>query len=100
MTLGAACQLYGHSCLGGHGKRSSSASVPIQGIDSDLAVDAAASAAFQAKMTANRLSGILREMIARRMVASAAGRMNPYGSDDGPLDVMEKKTNMDYPIQK
>lgn len=99
MTLGAACQLYGHSCLGGHGKRSSSASVPTQGIDSDFALDAAASAAFHAKMTANRLNGILREMIARRMVTSVAGRMNPYGSDDG-LDVVEKKTSMDYPIQK
>ena len=67
--IGAACQLYGHSCLGGHGKRSSAPSYGPQ--DTDAAVDAAAIAAFQAKMSANKLNNILRDILARKMASAS-----------------------------
>lgn len=57
------------------------------GIDSDSAVNEAAVAAFQATVTANRLNNELKELIARRIMASAGARIG----DDG-TDVMDKKT--------
>lgn len=52
----AACQLYGHSCLGGHGKRSDS------GADLDNTL--------QARLALNRMSNLLQRMMSRRGVPS------------------------------
>lgn len=71
--------------MGGHGKRSSPIASTGSDIDTDPMVNEAAAAAFQATMTANRLGNELRELISRKMMATAASRFSD-------MDTLDKKS--------
>lgn len=72
------CQQYGHSCLGGHGKRDGS--------------DAEAQNALLKNPIAARYNGLLREMLARRLYGANAYDWPKYQDSQ---EAVEKK-NVDY----
>jgi len=76
---GASCQLYGHSCLGGHGKRSDSSA--------DMAADAGN--AFQARVAGQRINGLMQRLLARRITPDL---LAAYMASSGEMADMDKRS--------
>lgn len=79
VRAGASCQLYGHSCLGGHGKRSDSSA--------DMTADAGSS--FPARVAGQRLNGLLQRMLARRI---SPDLLAAYMASSSELADMDKRS--------
>ena len=85
--IGASCQLYGHSCLGGHGKRSDSSA--------DMAA-ADAGNTLQARVAGQRLAnGLMQRLLARRITPDLVAA---YMATSGEMADMDKRS-ADYYMQ-
>lgn len=85
MMTGASCQLYGHSCLGGHGKRSDSS---VADVNADAAVNQ-----FQARLAAQRMSNLVQRLLARRITPDlVAAYVGAASGDQTDMD----KNSQDY----
>lgn len=67
-VTGASCQLYGHSCLGGHGKRSGESTVASTDSFTGPEMDSVQN--IQNRLAANRMNTLMKELMARRMFAA------------------------------
>ncbi len=65
------CMQYGHSCLGGHGKRNGQ----------DLAIESAPQINSQQKPISNRVAGLLRQIINQRLAIKSNQANLPYISN-------------------
>jgi hypothetical protein len=79
--IGASCQLYGHSCLGGHGKRSDSAS--------EMDVNS-----MQARMAVGRMNNLLQRLLARRVMSQSPDVISSILSSNEYSDL--EKRSPDY----
>lgn len=76
-STGASCQLYGHSCLGGHGKRSDS-SVELNGEGN-----------LQSRLASQRMNALFQRVMSRRL---SPDMVAAYMASASELSDVEKRS--------